>query len=425
MLALLWAASAAPVQAAPYELEITRYDASKVPVGILGVVGAPSLEDELTEVRQVLMADLRRSGVFHARDLELNVAQDPDQVLGPLRLRELSVRESVDVLLWVQVENVAGQATLLGKAYDGPRGKGIVTKKYSGKLEQLRSMVHRLVGELVFHYTGEYGITPTRIAFVSNLTGFKEVYVMDYDGYNPRRKNTDRTISVTPSLSPDGERLLYAAQKGENWVIYEMPVLGTTRTVSLNTPGLNIAPDWHPLGDGYAVTASPDGNREIYHMDSGRNLRRLTNHPAEDVEPVFSPDGRRIAFTSGRGGSPQVYVMGASGGRPRRITFGGPYNSEPDWSPKGGLIAYTCRDDGHFHICLISPDGGPPRQITNGPWDDEGPSFSPDGRKIAFSSNRGGQHDIYMMNTDGSEEERLTFNGADNTNPDWGGFTGR
>jgi TolB protein len=405
--------------AAVFDLAVTRTTAGRVPVGVLGVVGAPGLEDQLAEARQVLHADLRRSGLFQGRDLGLEVAEPPDRVLGPIRIRDIGVQQAVEVLLWVQLKREQGKLVLEGHIYDAARGKRVAGRRYTGDEAMLRTMVHRYIGELVHLYTGEYGITHSRIAFVSDLTGAKEIYVMDYDGYAPRRVTSDRSIALTPALAPEAKRLLYTGQKSGAWRLYEVELATGNRSAMRDLGGLAISPAWHPRGDGYAVAVSMDGNQELVHVTGSGRIRRLTADPSDDVSPAWSPDGEQIAFTSNRGGSPQVYVMSGKGGRARRISFGGNYNSEPSWSPAGDLIAYTCRRGEWFKICVVPARGGASREITTGAWDDEGPNFSPDGRHIAFSSNRGGRHDIYMMDTDGRGVERLTYNGANNTAPSW------
>jgi TolB protein len=409
-------------RAAVWDLGVTRTSAAKVPVGILGVVeaeGQSGLDDPVEEARRVLMADLRRSGVFRARDLELHVAQEPDKVLSPMRIRDIGVRETVDVLLWLQVGKERGRTVLTGHVYDGSRGTRVDGRRYVGDDDQLRRMVHRFVGELIHRYTGEYGITHSRIAFVSDITGKKEINVMDYDGYAPVRVTSDRSISLMPALSPDGKRVLYVSQKSGQWRLYEVDLATGDRTAAPLIGSTVVSPSWEPGGDGYAVAANVNGNQELFHVRKSGHVDQLTHDGADDVSPTYSPDGKRVAFTSNRGGSPQIYVMDAHGGRARRITFDGPYNSEPSWSPTGLFIAFTCQQGDHFKICLAEAGGGDSTAITSGPWDDESPVFSPDGRHIAFASNRGGRQDIYMMDVDGRNVERLTYNGANNMAPSW------
>jgi len=416
MIAPLPAASADDVWLRSY-----RDVASRVPVGVLGVVGQPGLDVPLGETREVLMADLRRSGVFTARDLELHMAAPPDETLGPVRIRDMGLSEAVDVMVWASLSrDELGRFTLHSQVFDAARGKMIIEKRQRAPESQLRELTHRLVGEIIHHYTGEYGITRSRIAFVSDLTGTKEVFVMDHDGYAPKRVTADRNIGLTPALAQGAKTVLYASQKSGNWRIYKLDLDSGVRSVAFSSQGLSMTPVWHPEGNGFAVTGSEQGSREIYHVTGDGRVIQLTNHRADDLSPTWSADGRLIAFTSNRGGNPQIYVMNAGGGRAKRITFGGDYNSEPDWSPTGELIAYTCRSGQWFKICVTTPDGRNNRQISpDGDWDDESPSFSPDGRHIAFASTRGGRQDIYLMSPDGGDVERVTYNGANNTSPDW------
>ena len=89
------------------------------------------------------------------------------------------------------------------------------------------------------------------------------------------------------------------------------------------------------------MSLQQEGNANIYSMDlRSRNTTRLTSGAAIDTAPSFAPDGSQIVFESDRGGRQQLYVMGAGGGEPRRISFGNGRYSTPVWSPRGDLIAF-------------------------------------------------------------------------------------
>ena len=137
-------------------------------------------------------------------------------------------------------------------------------------------------------------------------------------------------------------------------------------------------------------------NGEIYVVDAdGKKQRNLTNNPASDWSPAWSPNGQTIAFASYRDRSYDIYVMDADGNNQRNITNNPAAEWSPAWSPDGQRIAFTSGRPGiPFEIYVMNADGSNQRNITNNPGYDGYPSWSPDGQKIAFTSSRDGKSEI-------------------------------
>ena len=161
-------------------------------------------------------------------------------------------------------------------------------------------------------------------------------------------------------------------------------------------------------------TSYRDGNFEIYVMDAdGGNQENLTNHPAYDYYPDWSPDGRKIAFASSRDGVRQIYIMDADGKNVIRLTDGPGGKSHPDWSPDGGKIAFSV-DHGGNYIAVIDVDGRNRKKLEDRT---KYPSWSPDGRQIALVSSIDGGNEIYVMGVGGKGRKRVTHDLEAKLNP--------
>ena len=307
------------------------------------------------------------------------------------------------------------------RLYDVPTGKQLWSEVFTGKQKFVRKMAHAFVDEIIRVITGEEGPFAGQIVFVSTKTGNKEVYTMDYDGYNVKEITRNGSINLNPSFSPDGRKIVYTSYKKGNPDLYLRKIFTGKETLISSRTGLNVTGAWAPHGDKIALAMSKDGDSQIYLINSrGKELARLTKSDAIDISPSWSPDGSHIAFVSDREGSPQIYIMNADGTNVRKLTKSGDYNVGPSWSPKGDRILYSRRDANgfDFQIYAINTDGTNDTQLTT-KGRNEYPHWSPDGRFITFTSNRDGKASIYIMRADGTYQIKVLNSKGEDSQPVW------
>jgi Tol biopolymer transport system component len=217
----------------------------------------------------------------------------------------------------------------------------------------------------------------------------------------------------------DGEYAIYAlnADGGSQKRLTEAEVDPTSARRLL----FQVEPDWSPDGRRIAFASKRSGTFDIYAMNAdGTGTRRLTSAPADDGHPTWSPDGRRIAFERGITGD--IYVMNADGSGARAITDDPAGETQPAWSPDGRWIAYVRKIPGteNREVWLVRPDGTGAHGLTELGRASHGPSWSPDSRRIAFAANIGGAVlDIYSIGVDGRSLRRHTRSADDAFEPSW------
>ncbi|MCP3955502.1 MAG: Tol-Pal system beta propeller repeat protein TolB [Desulfobacterales bacterium] len=317
----------------------------------------------------------------------------------------------------LQMRNGLAEVEL--RLFDTFKQRLVVGKKYRALPRDLRRVVRRFCSAILFNLTGSRGYFDSDIAFVSNGSGKKEVFLCDFDGFNPRPFTNNRSITLFPAWSSDRKWIAYTAFNTGKPNLYIKSV-SRKRGYVLGKKGININPDWVPGRFELAATLSFAGDQEIYLLTgTGKIIKRLTHSRGIDVSPSWSPDGKRMAFVSKRSGTPQVYIKTIATGAVERVTFEGRYNTQPDWSPQGDRIVFSALRNGQSNLFLIRLDGGDPVQLTQDSGDNEAPSWAPDGSLIAFSSTREGPSRIYVMTAYGTDQRRLLSMPGEQSSPAW------
>jgi len=306
------------------------------------------------------------------------------------------------------------------RLFDTYNERQLLGRKYTGNVKDTRVMIRRFCNEIMGLLTGSTGLFESKIVYISSGSANKEVYICDFDGYNPTQITHNQSINLSPAVSYDGKWVAYTSySKGKPDLFIQN--ISDKRTSVVDKKGMGISPVWVPGKFELAASLSFSGDPEIYLLTgTGKVINRLTDSPGIDVSPTWSPDGNKMAFVSRRGGTPQIYVQNMNSGQAERITFQGNNNTQPEWSPKGDKIVYTALEKGGgFNICMLGVDGKGLMQLTRAQGDNESPSWSPDASMIAFSSTREGSSRIYVMTAYGADQRRLMSTPGQQSEPKW------
>jgi TolB protein len=298
--------------------------------------------------------------------------------------------------------NVSG-GTLNASVYQRGSSSPVLQKVCAGESGNLRSVAHQMADEIVRNIAHKPGIALTRIAFVANATGSKELYAMDYDGANVHRLTSDGSLAVRPRWGPNRRTLVFTSYRSGWPDIYLMRDIANPSPARLAYfPGLNTGGAISPDGRRVAMILSRDGNPELYVMDlGGSGLTRLTHTRQAESSPCWSPDGSQICFVSDRAGAPQLYIMPAAGGTERRLTMGG-YKTEPDWATWSvdttmPDLCYTSRMGKQFQVVAMNSRTAEEHVLTADGNDNEDPCWAPDGRHIVFAKSRQHRSSLYIL----------------------------
>jgi TolB protein len=370
------------------------------------VARSAGLEAAVSTFNQVLWADLEFAAATGLVGKSLNPkALLPDP--ASLNYEDWSVDPvKADYVAFGNLQN-SGGLTADTYLFDVKTKQQLIASRHSG---DPRRIAHEFADEIIKLLTGRDGIATSKIAYVTG----DSISAMDYDGFNSRVFASDGPFCRFPQFSPDGRYLAYVSYKSgvPNVVVRSASgalVGGTSFNSTTSSPSIS------PSGQlAFSSAISGDGSMEIYTSNlDGSSSRRLTRtSKAVNISPRWNPrTGREIAFISDRGGSPQVYVMDASGSNQRPLISRGGHADSPSWSPDGRYIAFTYGGAGSFQIFVSDVASGQLLQLTS-QGRNESPAWSPDGRHLAFQSNRSGRWEIWQAHIDGSGQRRVSQGGG-------------
>ncbi|MFH1963116.1 MAG: carboxypeptidase regulatory-like domain-containing protein [bacterium] len=334
--------------------------------------------------------------------------------------------KNMEAVFGARIEAIQGSAAA-GAASCGPTGKytifGLTPGIYRLRVSATGYATQFLEEAIVVRQDQvtvgiDFSIIPIgsrggKIAFISDRSGSKEIFVMNADGTNQTRLTHDNYNNYTPEFSSDGKKIVFISDRTGYNEIYIMDADGTGQERLTHSLKNNQSPAFLP--DGRQIIFSSNLEFMIMNDDGTQQKRFEANLTGEST--CFSPDGTRIVFTSDK----QIYISSKDGVNLATITNGLLQEAEPVFSPSGETIAFTGVNANDQEGYLFNLEQRTITGLTQSWRSDAISAYSPDGKRIAFTTDRdnAGKGEIYSMALDGSCQMRLTNNNSNDYQPSW------
>lgn len=320
-----------------------------------------------------------------------NFRGDAGETTAGLVRKDLESSSAVEVISFESSDGYGIHAEATGGWVDAvifkPDGRVLLQRRYESP--NLRQNVHRLSDDFTEIVTQRPGIAGSVIAFVTDNSGKRQIYLCDSDGADIRQVTIDPEIEgIHPNISLTNGRIVYTAIKQGFADIWAVDLVTEESKRLINAPGDNLHPTLSPDGERLAVTMSYSGTTDLYVTTAlGGRARRLTQDAAIENSPSWSPDGRHVAFarTNAAGQGAHICYISSLGGVAEELPIAEQAESsaEPDWSPDGQNIAFTIGTGPTSQIAVFTMS----TQKTAVLGETDGghsPSWAPDSRHLVY-----------------------------------------
>ena len=372
---------------------------------LLGLIGCTSIlgQGSSTIVLGPIEGELAKKQI--ALDLEgtqkdlLPLAARAIKAHGALRLAT-SQSSQFGITLFSQGSNLVQVRISSGK----PRK---MIKTFSQEGNSIRQATFRALDQMVFALTGALGFFDGQLAYLSSLSGKKEIFVSDALMSSARPQTSFGKITFNPSWDNAGKGVFFTSNRKIFNNVYHLDLASRKISNVASYKGSNLRAVQNPRTAQVAFILSASGNPEVWLAESmGSKPRKVTNNRSNESGPCWSPDGRRMIVTSDSRGRPQLYEVSLSTGRLSRIpTNISSHCAEAAWNPIDSTrVAFTAAVGGGFQVCEYSFAQRETRILTKGTQHGMQPVWARDGRHLYYTERAStGATRIMLLDTEFDE----------------------
>lgn len=415
---ILWSS----VLYAEVHIEITQGTDTARPISVVPFKweGSGTLPEDISAI---ITADLRNSGKFNPIPVT-DMPQQPTNAAGITITAWTAL--GINFVIVGRVQQSSNNSYIISyQLVDTSSNSGaiLVQNQYNIAKVQLRYAAHTASNEIFHYLTSIKGVFHTRIAYiVNNSIGNKHQYelrIADYDGFNQMLVHRSPQPLMSPSWSPDGDKLAYVTfESGRSTLVIQNINNGTIQQIA-SFPQHNGAPSFSPDGSKLAIVLSKTGSLNLYIIDlTSDEIHQVTNVCSNNTEPSWFPDNQTLAYTSDQDGYPQVYKISIHNGRPQRLSLHGFRNQDADVSMDGKFLVMVSSNNGLQYITKLDLVTGA-IQILTSTFLDESPSIAPNGTMVVYSTSQGLGSILQLVSTDGHFKTPLPVTDGLVTFPTW------
>ncbi len=262
------------------------------------------------------------------------------------------------------------------------------------------------------------------LVYEHTIDGNQDLYVVPAAGGTPRRLTTHRAVDALPRWSRDGREVYFTSDRSGNWQVYKVAAAGGAATRVRTNAHREWQQDPSPDGKSLAFLSNAQGPEYLFVTDLASGAERvLARHGRRTGlgNPHWSPDGRRIVFSTNWRQGHGIHIVGADGSGERALdeTLAGA--CEPRFHPDGRRVVYVSRGGHRDTSKLVEHDIATGRKTVLVDWPalNYNPVYSPDGSEIAFTSNLTGEYVVYRQRLADGKSWRVTFGGGPARSPDY------